>query len=250
MSKYILCDIEATGNRDQDRIIQLGLMVFENSIDTKPVYMSNELNSTMAEMMSEAMEIHNITPEMLVGRKLLYETNGYRKLCELNKIENIFIAHDAPSDMKMLGRESFNSEMTVIDTLRCARHLFEHLDAHRLQFLRYELGLYRDEDTEAEKLDIDLKAHDAISDVLVMKILLSRLMVEVKKQFGLTKDIEIFDKLIELSRTPVFIKKFKFGKYKGEYIDEVANSDYGYISWMRNTLKLDDDMKHTLDYYL
>jgi len=250
MLKYILCDIEATGNRDQDRIIQLGLMIFENSIDTQPVYTSNELNSTMAEMMSEAMEIHNITPEMLADKKQLHETNGYSKLCELNNKANIFIAHDAPSDMKMLRRESFNSEMTVIDTLRCARHLFDHLDAHRLQFLRYELGLYRDEDTEAEKLDIDLKAHDAISDVLVMKILLSRLMTEVKKQFGLTTDIEIFDKLIELSKTPVFIKKFKFGKYKGEYIDEIANSDYGYIGWMRDTLKLDDDMKHTLDYYL
>ena len=177
MLNYILCDIEATGNRDQDRIIQLGLMVFENSIATQPVYTSNELNSTMAEMMSEAMEIHNITPEMLKDKKPLHETNGYSKLCELNNKANIFIAHDAPSDMKMLRRESFNSEMTVIDTLRCARHLFDHLDTHRLQFLRYELGLYRDEDTEAEKLDIDLKAHDAISDVLVMKILLSRLIL-------------------------------------------------------------------------
>ncbi len=250
MLKYILCDIEATGNRDQDRIIQLGLMVFENSIDTQPVYTSNELNSTMAEMMSEAMEIHNITPEMLADKKQLHKTNGYSKLCELNNKSNIFIAHDAPSDMKMLRRENFSSEMTVIDTLRCARHLFDHLDAHRLQFLRYELGLYRDEDTEAEKLDIDLKAHDAISDVLVMKILLSRLMAEVKNQFGVVTGIEIFDKLIELSITPVFLKKFKFGKYKGEYIDEIANSDYGYIGWMRNTLKLDDDMKHTLDYYL
>ena len=71
MLKYILCDIEATGNRDQDKIIQLGLIVFENSIDTQPVYTSNELNSTMAEMMSEAMEIHNITPEMLKDKKCL-----------------------------------------------------------------------------------------------------------------------------------------------------------------------------------
>ena len=39
-------------------------------------------------------------------------------------------------------------------------------------------------------------------------------MTEAEKQFGLTKDIGVFDKLIELFSTPVFIKKFKFGKYK------------------------------------
>ena len=83
-----------------------------------------------------------------------------------------------------------------------------------------------------------------------MKILLSRLISEAKKQFGLTQDIEIINKLIGLSTTPVFLKKFKFGKYKGEYIEEIANSDFGYINWMRDTLKLDDDMKYTLDYYL
>ncbi len=247
---YILCDVEATGNRGNDRIIQLGLMLFKNNLNNDPLEIYNELNHTDANMMPEAMEIHNITPEMLKNKKELHQTNGYNKLCELNNKGNIFIAHNAPSDMKMLRRENFSSEMTVIDTLRCARHLFDHLDAHRLQFLRYKLGLYKDEETEAEKLNINLKAHDAISDVLVMKLLLSRLIAEVKNQFGLTADIEIIDKLIELSITPVLLKKFKFGKYKDEYIDEIANSDFGYIGWMRDTLKLDEDMKYTLDYYL
>ncbi len=250
MPKYILCDIEATGNQKNDKIIQLGLMIFEGAIKTQPLEIYNELNFVDIDIMAEAMEIHNITPEMLRDKKSLYKTDGYQRLCTINNRNNIFIAHDAPSDIKMLHKEGFICEMIVIDTLRCARHLFDHLDTHRLQFLRYKLELYKDEETEAEKLKIDLKAHDAISDVLIMKLLLSRFMIKAKKQFRLTTDVEILDKLIELSKTPVFLKKFKFGKYKGEYIEEIANNDYGYIGWMRDTLKLDEDMKYTLDYYL
>ncbi len=242
--------MEATGNREQDRIIQLGLMVFEESIDTSPIYIFNELNATSAEMMSEAMELHNITPNMLEDKKDLYSTEGYKKLCELNLPENIFIAHDAPSDLKMLKKEGFNSNMIVLDTLKCVKHLFSELDTHRLQFLRYELELYREEIAEAEIIDITLKAHDAMSDIVVTKLLLKRLIKEVENKFGITSELEVFEKLIELSSTPVLLRRFKFGKYKGEYIEDVLNIDSRYVEWMRKTLTLDEDMKYTLDHYL
>ncbi len=250
MIKYIFCDLEATGNREQDRVIQLGLMVFEKSIDTPPVYIFNELNATNAHMMSEAMELHNITPDMIEDKDNLHSTYGYKKLCELNVMENIFIAHDAPSDLKMLKKEDFISRMTVIDTLKCTKHLFSNLDTHRLQFLRYELELYKNEKIEANKVNISLKAHDALSDIIVTKILFERLIHEVKNKFDITTEKNAIEKLIELSSTPVLLERFKFGKYKGEYIDDILNSDYGYVQWMRNTLKLDEDMKYTLDYYL
>ncbi len=250
MSKYLLCDLEATGNREQDRIIQLGLMVLEGSIDSMPIHMFNALNATDAHMMSEAMELHNITPEMLKDKKSLYNTEGYQILCELNQAENIFIAHDAPSDLKMLQKEKFIHKTTIIDTLRCAKHLFPELDTHRLQFLRYELGLYKEENVEAERVNIQLKSHDALSDVLVTKLLLKKLIIEVQNKFAITSESVAVKKLIELSSTPVLLQRFKFGKYKGEYIEEIANSDYGYMVWMRDTLKLDEDMKYTLDYYL
>lgn len=249
MSKYILCDIEATGNREKDKIIQLGLMIFEN-LDEHPLEIYGELNYTDVDIMTEAMEIHNITPEMLKDKKNLQDTVGYKKLCEVNTEKNIFVAHDAPSDIKMLYKESFKNKMMVIDTLKCARHLLGQLDTHRLQFLRYKLKLYRNEIEVAKRLNINLKAHDAISDILVMKLLLSRLVVEVKKKFELVTDEAINKKLIELSETPAFLKKFKFGKYKGEFIEDVSQNDHRYIEWMRDNLKLDEDMKYTLDHYL
>jgi DNA polymerase III epsilon subunit-like protein len=147
----------------------------------------------------------------------------------------------------MLKKEGFENRYTLIDTVRCARHLFADTPYHRLQYLRYALGLYEEEDEEAKKLGVTIKAHDAIGDVLVMKLLLSRLVREVRKQFP---DDDIMKKLAELTQTPVLMKTFKFGKYKGSEIEEIANEDMGYLKWMRKTLDLDEDMTYTLDYYL
>jgi len=54
-------------------------------------------------------------------------------------------------------------------------------------------------------------------------------------------------KLEELTRTPVMMKSFKFGKYKGEEITDIARSDAGYIRWMLKSLELDEDLKYTLE---
>ncbi len=147
----------------------------------------------------------------------------------------------------MLKKEGFENRYTLIDTVRCARHLFADIPYHRLQYLRYALGLYEEEDAEAKKLGITIKAHDAIGDVLIMKLLLSKLVQEARKQFPET---DIMQKLAELTETPVLIQTFKFGKYKGREIEEIVNEDAGYLKWMRKNLDLDEDMTYTLDYYL
>ena len=238
--------MEATGNREQDRIIQLGLIVFDNDLNTSPVSTFNELNSTSAPMMSEAMELHHITPDMIADKKPLKQTKGFNELVELNLPENILIAHDTPSDLKMLKKENFTCNMQIIDTLKCTKHLFPDLQIYRLQFLRYELELYKDE----YKTDISFQAHDALSDAWITKLLLDRLNIEVSRKFNIEFGAKTIDKLIELSATPVLLKYFQFGKYKGEKIEEIIHSDYRYIEWLMDTLKLDDDMKYTLEYYM
>jgi DNA polymerase-3 subunit epsilon/exodeoxyribonuclease X len=58
-------------------------------------------------------------------------------------------------------------------------------------------------------------------------------------------------KLAELTKTPVLIKTFKFGKYKGTDVAEVVKKDAGYLLWMRDNMKdLDEDMRFTLDNFL
>jgi len=116
-----------------------------------------------------------------------------------------------------------------------------------LQYLRYALNLYKKEEKEATKYNITIKAHDALGDVLVMKLLLSQLFLLVKEQF---EGVEIMPKLAQLTATPVLMREFKFGKYKGEQIEEIARRDSGYLAWMLKNLELDEDMKYTLKQYL
>ena len=242
MSKYILFDTETTGAAEEDRIIQIGGMIIGSKTDIE-VY--DELCSAPLEIKLEAMEVHNITPDLLVGKPPFLETKFYGKLQELNNASNYLIAHNINFDLGMLQKEGFENHFTLIDTLRCAKHLYPELPYHRLQYIRYALELYKTEQEEADKLNITIKAHDAIGDVLVMKLFLRQLVMRCTEIYP---DFAPMDKLSELTQTPVFIKTFRFGKYKGKYILEVASQDIGYLQWMRsNMADLDEDMRYTLD---
>lgn len=57
--------------------------------------------------------------------------------------------------------------------------------------------------------------------------------------------------MLEITEQPVLLKKFKFGKYRGQSIEQVALEDPGYLRWMLKSIDdLSPDMKHTLKYYL
>ena len=244
MPYYILFDTETTGNGDKDRIIQLGAMVVKSRNDVEVI---DELCRTEVPISVEAMEVHGITPDVIANKPLYAETTFARRIGELNIPENYLIAHNIGFDLGMIEKEGFKNTMKCIDTVRCARHLLPDLPAHRLQYLRYALELYRDEAAEAEKLGVAIKAHDAIGDVLILKLLFSYLIQKVREAFPDDNPVE---KMVELTQTPVMIRTFKFGKYKGESIEEIAAKDPGYLSWMRKNLDLDEDMRHTLDAYL
>jgi DNA polymerase III epsilon subunit-like protein len=244
MAKYMLFDTETTGNQDEDRIIQVGGMLIHSRDQIEKF---DELCSTDIAIKIEAMEVHNITPDLIEGKPPFSDTNFWQVLNEHNSSENYLIAHNIKFDLGMLVKEGFENHYQLIDTLRCAKHLLPNSPYHRLQYLRYSLELYKDEQAEANKQDITIKAHDAIGDVLVMKLLLSKLFVLVKERF---EGADIMAKLAELTQTPVLMKEFKFGKYKGQSIEEVANSDQGYLSWMIKNLDLDEDMKYTLEQYI
>ena len=195
----------------------------------------------------EAMEVHNITPDLIKDKGLYDETDFALKVQQLNQKENYLIAHNISFDLEMLKKEGFQNHYTLIDTLRCAKHLIPDSPNHRLQYLRYALALYQIEQAEADKLGITIKAHDAIGDVLVMKLLLSKLVRLTQENYP---GVNPMQKLAELTQTPVMMKTFKFGKYKDREIAEIVNEDRGYITWMRANLDLDEDMTFTLDYYL
>ena len=245
MAKYILFDTETTGASENDRIIQVGAMIV-HSRDEIEVY--NELCSTEVPISTEAMEIHNITPDVIENQPPYLELDFCKKLEAYNDKENYLIAHNISFDLAMVEKEGFDNNYTLIDTLRCAKHLLPDSPYHRLQYLRYSLELYKTEGAEADKLGVTIKAHDAIGDVLVMKLLLSKLVLLAKEQFPEEKNPMLT--LDKLTQTPVLMKTFKFGKHKGKEVADVAKEDAGYMKWMKGNMDLDEDMTFTLDYYL
>lgn len=241
MPHYVLFDTETTGNKEEDRVIQFGAMIVDQRGKVEPY---DEFCSSDVEIKLEAMEVHNITPDLIEGKPLATETSFYKRLEELNSQENFLIAHNISFDMGMIEKEGFVNQYQLIDTLRCAKHLFPEMPYHRLQYLRYALKLYEKEQEEASKYNITIKAHDAIGDVLVMKLFLTKLVAKCREIYP---DYNPMEKLVELTRTPVLIKTFKFGKHKGKEIATVAKEDSGYLNWMRSNMDLDEDLKYTLD---
>ncbi|NLO17343.1 MAG: 3'-5' exonuclease [Arcobacter butzleri] len=241
MSKYMLFDTETTGAMPEDRIIQVGGILLNSG--EKPLVF-DELCSSEIDIKIEAMEVHNITPSMIENKAPFIKSEFYRVLQEINNSQNYLIAHNISFDLGMLEKEGFKVQMQLIDTLRCARHLLDDMPYHRLQYLRYALDLYKIEEDEAAKLGITIKAHDAIGDVLVMKLLLSKLTQIAKEKYSLN-GMDAVNKLVELTNTPVFVKILKFGKHKDKSLEEIALSDRGYLNWLLST-ELDEDLEYSI----
>ena len=241
MAKYIILDTETTGAGEGDRIIQLGYMVLGNG----DIEVQNEFCSTEVPISFGAMEVHHITPDMIVDKPACTETQAYKRLLELNTEDNYIIIHNAPFDIGMLEKEGFSLNMKLIDTLRCAKHVYEDEEAHRLQYFRYKMGLYKEEEAEAKKLGIEVKAHDAIGDVLTLKLFLSELRKSVQEKFLGENPVE---KMVSLTKEPIFIKTFRFGKYKGRELADVALEDAGYLRWMLKSMDpLDPDLRYSIE---
>ena len=242
MAKYIILDTETTGIGETDRVIQLGYIVLGKPSEKIEVH--NEFCSSEVKIGLGAMETHHITPEMIAGKSKCIDMQAYKRLVELNSDDNYMIIHNAPFDLGMLEKEGFVNQMQLIDTLRCAKHLYSDQEYHRLQYLRYALELYKDEEKEAQKLGVEIKAHDAIGDVLILKLFMSALTKKVKETYPNENPMQ---KLVELTKEPVYMNKpLRFGKNKGKTIEDLVISDKGYIDWMRKNMDLDEDMQYTI----
>ena len=81
--------------------------------------------------------------------------------------------------------------------------------------------------------------------MLVLKLLLSKLKALVSAEFPHDNPVE---KMVELTKTPILVKNFRFGKHKGKSLEEVAREDAGYLRWMLKSMdNLDDDMRYSIN---
>lgn len=234
----IFLDLETTGLQSGDKICSIGIVVV-NEQESFSIY---ELVNEGKKISAEASSINHITNEMIKGKPSLKESRAWKFLSEYNQKDSTLIAHNINFDLFMLQESGFVWQGKTLDTLRVTKHLIPECEQFSLQFLRYELKLYRDEQKEALKFGLNggLTAHNALSDALHVKLLYECLL-----------QIKEHDALVELTQKNVLMQKFDFGKYSGRYIEEISMCDRGYLEWMLlNISDLDEDMKYTLKRYL
>jgi len=236
MSKLLFLDLETSGLEKKDRICELGLIYEDESV----LEGYSSLCKSDKKISIEAMALHHITNEKISQALSCKMSEVYKILQDNNNENNILISHNMNFNLSMLKKEGFDSTMQHIDTQRCTKALIEECGVFNLQFLRYELVLYKDEESLAQKTGTHIQAHRAQSDALHVKLLYSSLL-----------EYATLSQLVEISSKPILLSKFPFGKYSGRYIEEIAQIDRAYLAWMIEGIdNLDEDLDYSLRYYL
>lgn len=231
-------DTETTGNTPDGRIIQLAIKA--RGVQT-PVL--NELFKSPMPIPFEASAVHHITNKMIADKPLFRESTRYAEIKELfESPDTIVVAHNSSFDVAMLVAEDIHPT-NVICTLKTVRTIDTDtmFTNYKLQYLRYALDM-----------ELDVGAHDAFADVLVLELLFEFLLNKMISG-GMT-EIEALDEMQRITKEPAFMREFTFGKHKGMRVEEVAKIDRNYLSWLLNE-KLknpvgEEDWIFTLKQYL
>lgn len=265
MNDLIFLDTETTGKGPDDRLLQIGFcyaVANPERLEFKTYSSESGQFSREAGLISpavyafefkpdvpitfEAMAVHNITPEMVETKHRFADTNFLPMMKEASNVA-IMVAHNAPFDLSIMDREGVRFHKWI-DTLRVARHLIDSPN-YQLQYLRYSLGLNK-------LISQPIASHDAGGDVVVLVYLFLYLYEWLKADNLDYSHDQLIQKMIELSREPVEIKTFSFGKYNGQTIESVSKLDAGYIEWLYNaeSKKIESDQNkdllHTLILWL
>ena len=232
--KLLFLDTETTGNDlKKDRLCQI---CYHDGKETVVEFFKPPVPIGV-----KSMSITHITNKMVADKPAFIGSPTFTKLQELLKTHAL-VAHNAPFDIAMLKAEGLEIPRFIC-TLRVARALDEtdFFDEYNLQFLRYAMDL-----------EVPGNAHDAEGDVNVLRAVFGRMHQKLAKQLG--DEEKAYEKMVELSMQPSLFKKFTFGKYKGETLENVAKRDKGYLEWMlKQKLEAPDedaDWIHTLKHYL
>ncbi|MEO1954633.1 MAG: exonuclease domain-containing protein [Campylobacterales bacterium] len=221
----IFLDTQTTGLEKTDKICSIAVITGD-----KEFY---ELVNEGKKIPPLASSIHHITNEMIKDKTPLKDSEIFKFLEENNNEETTIVGHNVKFDLEKLSEIGFYFKGKIIDTLRVTKHLIQECELFSLQFLRYELRLYKNE-------PLGIVAHNALGNTLL-----------VRELFNYLLDITTLEDMYNLSFKKVLLEKFSFGKYAGRYIEEISMQDRGYLEWMlRDISDLDEDLRYSVKYYL
>lgn len=202
--KYIAFDIETTGlNPVEDRIVELGAVLFENGI---PVKKFSSLVNPNKFISFEATRVNNISNEMIQNAPR--ENIIYPKLVEFLEDslsgEIVICAHNARFDIGFLSntleRLGYSGNIKYIDTLSLSRNLIYGLENYK-------------QSTVADYFDIiNEEAHRAVTDAETCGKILYRFL-----------DYEIKEKQTEKKRNIIALDDYE--KIVFAYIEKLINDN-------------------------
>lgn len=236
MQNLIFLDTETTGIEATDALCQLAYKTADETVC--------ELFKPPIKIPPEASAVTHITNKMVADKPAFKDSPLYPRVKALLEDPNaVLVAHNALFDIGMIAREGIVPTQHI-DTLRVARYLDKEakFSMYKLQYLRYALDI-----------EIDAPAHDALGDVLVLEKVFERMLEAIKKEVDGDTNRAIA-RMIEISSQPSMLHAFNFGKYNGQKISDVAQTDKGYLEWLlaQKLLKEagEEDWIYTLKYYL
>lgn len=237
--KVYFFDTETTGNGPDDRLCQLAIKE-EGVVDP----FLNEYFKPPLPIPPEASAVHHITNTMVASKETFQSHPRYHDIKTLFESDDtIVVAHNAPFDVGMLQAEGINPT-NVICTLKVARHLDHKKEfaQYKLQYLRYALNI-----------ELDVPAHDAYADVVVLEQLFNYFLKRIMEEQSLERG-EALATMKTMTETPVLMNEFPFGKYKGKTVAEVAATAPDYLAWLlaekeKNPIG-EDDWIYTLKKWL
>jgi DNA polymerase III epsilon subunit-like protein len=229
-SKFLYFDTETTDVQVKD-LLQLAF------VTDNPDVKLNIFFKPKQEISFGAMAIHNITPDMIKDKKYFEDTPMPQKnidpefegddLMEYLKFladKYIWVAHNVEFDLEVLNRKGIEIPKTIC-TLKVARNALTEgnrdLESYRLQFLRYYLGLYKNENKD------HVTAHDALSDVYFLRDLFHYLQDNTKLSA---------EQMMIITKQPQVIREIRFGKYAGKTLEEISRLDREYLIWIAENM--------------
>jgi len=219
--RWIVLDTETSGLGPEDGPCEIAWQEINENLEV--VHEVYSLIDPQVRISPDAAGIHGITDEQVKDAPTLdeffHEVVGNPFTTEPVTV----IAHNAQFDAKFV--KPYITEMDTLCTLRLARHVYPDAPNHKLQTLRYYLGLGGDSREDS---------HSAMGDVMVCRSLLRAVGTELG--VGLAA-------LVPYAKLPIVVKKMPFGKHKDSLIPSLP---LNYVWWLRSKADIDDDLRATL----
>jgi len=217
--RLIAGDVETTGVSPTDKVVEIAWIELNedfNIIDSQRSLINPEMS-----IPAGSSAVHGITNSHVADSPTIAEFMAD------NPIDGdaLLIAHNAAFDARYFNPWVPDLVGTIC-TMKMAREVYPDADNHKMQTLKFHLGL------EADVAHHE--AHTAMGDVKVLIELLRRISADT----GWTW-VEMF----QFCNTPRVVTKMPFGKHKGKTLRDLPRS---YIKWLLELDNLDADLRHSL----